>query len=158
RFQPTAIDAALCVSENPKPRPTHVLMRGNAHVEGDLVEPGFLSVLNPPAPLVLSSPYGDSCGRRLALAQWIASPRNPLTARVMANRIWQYHFGRGIVRTPSNFGFQGSKPTDPELLDWLAARFSSSASDKSDRSDPSDLRFGWKLKPLHRMILLSNTY
>ena len=98
RFEPTAIDTALCVSEDPKPRPMHVLMRGNAHLEGDLVQPGFLSVLNPPAPLALSSPYGDSCGRRMALAQWIASPRNPLTARVMANRIWQYHFGRGSPR------------------------------------------------------------
>ena len=70
-------------------------------------------------------------------------PANPLPARVMANRIWQYHFGRGIVRTSSDFGFQGSPPTHPELLDWLATEF---------------VRQGWRLKPLHRTIMLSATY
>jgi hypothetical protein len=77
------------------------------------------------------------------LARWIASPNNPLTARVMANRLWQYHFGRGIVRSSNNFGFQGDKPTHPELLDWLASEL---------------VKDGWKLKPLHRMIMLSSAY
>ena len=110
KSQPSALDTALCVSENPKPRVSHILMRGNAHAEGDEVQPAFLSVLDPPRPQIAPTPYGNSCGRRLALARWIASPRNPLTARVIANRLWQYHFGRGIVRTSSNFGFQGSPP------------------------------------------------
>jgi hypothetical protein len=141
QFEPTAIDTALCVSEDPAPRPIHVLMRGNAHAEGDLVQPAFLSVLRPPSPAI--APAGDSCGRRLALARWITDPRNPLTARVMANRLWQYHFGRGIVRTPNNFGFQGAPPTHPALLDWLASEL---------------VRQSWRLKPIHREILLSATY
>jgi mono/diheme cytochrome c family protein len=144
-FQPKSIAMALCVTEEPKPRTTHILLRGNPHVNGDPVEPGFPSVLRPPDPMI-SRPSGrESSGRRLALARWIASPQNPLTARVMVNRVWQFHFGRGLVRTPSNFGFQGSSPTHPELLDWLASTFSSS-------------QMGLKLKPLHRMILLSSTY
>ncbi len=129
-FQPAALDMALCVTElGSKPRPTHVLMRGNPHVEGDLVEPGFPSVLSPPAPDITNFETSESCGRRLALAKWIASPENPLTARVIVNRVWQYHFGRGIVRTPSNFGLMGSKPTHPELLDWLASELTNPAMD-----------------------------
>ena len=80
---------------------------------------------------------------RLKLAEWIASADNPLTARVMANRVWQYHFGRGIVPTPNDFGRMGMRPSHPELLDWLASRF---------------VEGGWKLKPIHRMILLSSAY
>src|SRR5262249_10518877 len=75
--------------------------------------------------------------------RWIARPDHPLTARVMANRVWQYHFGEGIVRTPSNFGTLGERPTHPELLDWLARRFVES---------------GWSIKALHRLIMLSATY
>jgi mono/diheme cytochrome c family protein len=144
RTQPRALDMALCVTEvGATPRPMHVLMRGNPHVEGEKVEPGFPSVLNPPAAELGPSPHGDTSGRRLALAKWMVSPQNPLTARVMVNRVWKYHFGRGIVRTPSDFGFQGSKPTHPELLDWLASEF---------------VAGGWKLKPLHKQIMLSSTY
>jgi hypothetical protein len=82
-------------------------------------------------------------GRRLTLAKWIASPENPLTARVMVNRIWQHHFGQGIVRTTSDFGKNGEHPVHPELLDWLAVRFVES---------------GWDIKAMHRLMLLSNTY
>lgn len=80
---------------------------------------------------------------RLKLAEWIVDPANPLTARVMANRVWQYHFGRGIVTTSNDFGVMGGRPSNRELLDWLASRF---------------VEGGWKLKPIHRMILLSNAY
>jgi hypothetical protein len=144
RSRPTALDMALCVTEvGTEPRPTHVLLRGNPHVPGDPVEPGFLSVLSPPEPRIEAPPHGDTSGRRRALAEWIASPENPLTARVMANRIWQYHFGRGIVRSSNDFGFQGDKPTHPELLDWLAAEFTEQ---------------GWQMKPLHRLIMTSSAY
>jgi Protein of unknown function (DUF1549)/Protein of unknown function (DUF1553) len=201
---PRGIDQALCVTEGgPAPVKTFVLLRGNAHAQADPVEPGFPSVLSPPAPLMTPPPGGLSCGRRLALASWIASARNPLTARVIVNRVWQYHFGRGIVRSPNNFGFQGTPPTHPELLDWLAATFvatkdegrrtederrrtevdrrrtederrttkverrtgarhSSSVIRHSSSPQPSTLNpqtaLGWRLKALHRLIMLSSAY
>ena len=141
---PPGLEMALCVTETPTIPASHVMLRGNPHVPGDEVKPAFISVLAPPAPVIGTiNPNVRSSGRRLALADWIASPQNQLTARVMANRVWQYHFGRGIVRTSSNFGFQGSPPTHPELLDWLASEL---------------VKNGWKLKPLHRMIMLSSAY
>jgi hypothetical protein len=85
----------------------------------------------------------QSTGRRSALAAWLTSPTNPLPARVMVNRIWQHHFGRGIVATPGDFGLVGARPTHPELLDYLAARF---------------VEDGWSLKKMHRLMVLSNTY
>jgi mono/diheme cytochrome c family protein len=142
---PPSLEQALCVTEYGRtPGKTTVMLRGNPHVPGDEVQPAFLSVLAPPKPAIrepLSNP--NSSGRRLALADWIASKDNKLTARVMVNRIWQGHFGRGIVRSPSNFGFLGTPPTHPELLDWLASEF---------------MRNDWKIKPLHKLILMSNTY
>lgn len=138
----------LCVKEAGREvPPAHVLVRGNPHVRGPQVSPGFLSVLSMPAPESLpdgASPgNASSCGLRTQLAQWITDPTHPLTARVWVNRVWQYHFGRGIVRSSSDFGYQGTPPTHPELLDWLAAELISN---------------GWKLKPLHRLMMLSNTY
>ena len=142
---PKGLEQALCVTEiNRTPAPTHVMLRGNPHVPGDEVQPGFLQVLSPPAPVIRPMPDGvETSGRRTALAEWIASPSNPLTARVMINRVWQHHFGRGIVKTTSNFGLQGSAPTQPALLDWLASEF---------------VKSGWKLKTMHRMIRVSNAY
>ena len=120
-----------------------MLLRGNPAAKGEKVEPGFPEIFNAPPPTIEPPANGASSGRRLALARWIASPENPLTARVMANRVWQYHFGRGIVRSANNFGLQGDRPTHPELLDWLATEL---------------IRGGWRLKPLHRLIMTSNTY
>lgn len=142
---PTGMAKALCVKEDVAGmRPTHVLLRGNPGAPGDEVLPAFPSVLSPPAPEIAPLPEGAvSSGRRTALAKWLTSPTNPLTARVMANRIWQFHFGRGIVRTSSDFGFQGSKPTHPELLDWLASQF---------------VEDGWSIKTLHRRIMNSAAY
>jgi mono/diheme cytochrome c family protein len=143
RSPPAALEMALCVTEiGPTPRDMHVLVRGNPHVPGDRVEPGFPSVLPTATPEYSSSDHG-TCGRRLALARWIASSGTPLTARVMVNRVWQHHFGEGLVRTPSNFGLQGDAPTHPELLDWLAAEF---------------VARGWRIKELHRLMMLSQTY
>ncbi len=145
KFRPSALSQALSVSEmGREPRETFVLIRGSAHAPGEKVAPGFPAVLSPPEPQVESlGADAKTCGRRLALARWIASPDNPLTARVMANRIWQYHFGRGIVASPNNFGFQGTPPTHPELLDWLASEF---------------VDGGWRLKRIHKLIMLSHTY
>ncbi len=136
---------ALCVTERgPEPRETFVLARGSYRGRGERVEPGFPAVLSPPRPQLDPAPgNGKTSGRRLALARWIASPGNPLTARVMVNRVWQYHFGQGLVRTPNDFGFRGAAPTHPGLLDWLAVEW---------------VRSGWRLKPIHRMILLSSAY
>jgi hypothetical protein len=138
-------EKALCVSEAGNRAPeTFVMIRGNPHVKGDKVEPAFPLVLTSGTPLIPTAlPNAKTTGRRLALANWLASPDNALTARVMVNRIWQHHFGRGIVRSPNNFGTQGDKPTHPELLDWLASEF---------------VRQGWRLKPLHRLIVTSNAY
>src|SRR5579863_2298754 len=142
KARPAGLEKALCVKEHGREcPPTHVLVRGNAHATAAKVEPGFPTVLSPPDPVISPPAEGvQSTGRRRALARWIASPENPLTARVMANRVWQYHFGRGIVRSTSDFGFQGIQPTHPELLDWLASEL---------------VAGGWRLKQLHKQIMLS---
>jgi mono/diheme cytochrome c family protein len=126
-----------------RPRPIFVLARGQVTQPGKEVEPGALSMLKfAPARFDLPSaaPEGE---RRAALARWISDERNPLTWRSIVNRIWQYHFGRGIVATPNDFGRNGELPTHPELLDWLAAEFRES---------------GGSLKHLHKLIVMSATY
>jgi hypothetical protein len=142
--EPVPADYALCVTENQHPPETFVLSRGNAHVPGAKVEPGFPSIIASTRPVVPTARQdAPTSGRRSVLADWIASPDNPMTARVMVNRVWQHHFGRGIVRSPNNFGFLGDRPTHPELLDWLASQFAAG---------------GWRLKALHRLMTLSSTY
>ncbi len=116
----------------------HVFVRGNPAAKGDIVPKRMPAVLAGPDPAAIT----NGSGRR-ELAEWIASPRNPLTARVMANRIWQWHFGEGLVRTPSNYGKLGEKPSNPELLDLLAAEF---------------IQRGWSIKSMHRLIMLSEPY
>ena len=115
-----------------------VFVRGDYGAEGELAPKVFPAVIAG----FDQQPAASGSGR-LELARWIASAENPLTARVMVNRIWQKHFGEGIVRTPSNFGKLGTPPTHPELLDWLAARF---------------VEDGWSVKSMHRRIMLSNAY
>ncbi len=105
------------------------------------VEPGFLTLLDEQPAQV--EPFAESTGRRAALARWLTQPGNPLTARVMVNRVWQDHFGRGLAANASDFGRLGEQPTHPELLDWLASRF---------------VQEGWSLKKLHRLIVLSAAY
>ena len=151
RNKPEELAMALCVTEQgSNPPQTFVLTRGNPHAEAAPVSPGFPEVLSDPEfdggldPVIPESPNPETSGRRSVLADWLTNTQsNPLTPRVTANRIWQYHFGRGIVRTPNDFGFQGAPPTHPELLDWLASRL---------------IDADWHFKPLHRMIVTSNTY
>lgn len=142
---PPGIETALCVSERgSEPRETFVLARGLAAAPTEKVEPSFPSVLYPlDAPVEPVEKGGRSSGLRTQFAEWAVNPANPLTSRVIVNRIFQFHFGRGIVRSTSNFGYTGAKPTHPELLDYLASTF---------------VKLGWKMKPLHKHILLSNTY
>ena len=126
---------------------TRVLKGGDYRQPGEAVEPGFPSAFtgSDAAAVLEKDRYRQypTRGRRMTLARWIASPRNPLTARVMVNRIWQQRFGRGIVETSSDFGRNGDRPTHPELLDWLAVRFAQE---------------GWSVKALHRLMLTSSTY
>ena len=124
-----------------QPPKTHLLERGELSHPATEVAPGYPVVLGRTAASI--EPAGGSTGRRLALAKWIASPDNPLTARVIVNRIWQHHFGKGIVATTSDFGLRGEQPTHPELLDWLATEF---------------MQDGWSLKRMHKLMLLSETY
>jgi hypothetical protein len=125
------------------PPDTHVLLRGSPARRGDLVLPSVPAVLARPQ-AAFPLPGERTSRRRLGLARWIASPDNPLTARVIVNRVWQQHFGQALVRTPNDFGLMGEPPTHPELLDWLAHWFTHDA--------------GWSLKKLHRLILTSNTW
>ena len=125
-----------------KAPPTHVLGVGVYTSPGEEVQPGFLSILEDRSPKIQPI-AGKSTGRRTALAQWLTDPANPLTARVIVNRVWHHHFGTGIVSTPGDFGMMGSRPTHPELLDWLTADF---------------IANGWSLKRLHRLIMTSSAY
>lgn len=134
----------LLMTDREGPPPvTRILFQGNHQQPREPVEPGFLSVLDPNPARLRPAPGTNTTGRRLTLAEWIAAPTNPLTARVFVNRIWQQHFGTGLVATANDFGLAGARPTHPELLDWLAAEF---------------VRGGWSVKRLHRVIVLSATY
>jgi cytochrome c553 len=122
---------------------THVLVRGSPTRFGDLVEPAVPAILVKQQPS-FPAPNDKTTQRRLGLAQWIASEQNPLTARVMVNRVWQQHFGQGLVTTANDFGLMGAAPAQPELLDWLSHWFMYDA--------------GWSLKKLHRLILTSRAW
>ncbi len=135
----TVMGLARC---NVKPEQTFVLYRGNPHSPSDPVEPAFPTIFQDEAPSQFDATE-RSAGRRRVLAEWITSPENMLSARVMANRLWQFHFGRGIVRSSNNFGQLGTPPTHPELLDWLGHQL---------------IDGGWKLKPMHRLIMTSRAY
>jgi hypothetical protein len=136
-------NALLATDADGEPPATVILGGGQLDQPKDTVTPGFFSALDPNAAKIDKPARANSTGRRTALAEWIVSPNNPLTARVIVNRLWQQHFGEGIVSSPNDFGLAGAKPSDPELLDWLASSF---------------IRDGWSLKKLHRLIVTSATY
>ena len=152
--KPTALPTTMALQNKNGPQPkTFILNRGDYTNPGEEVQPDIPKVLNGASEPVFwnaadrsppdASTARDPANPRTALAHWIASPKNPLTARVMVNRIWQHHFGRGLVATPSDFGIQGARPTHPELLDWLARDF---------------VTHGWSVKALHKRILNSAAY
>lgn len=139
-----ATDVLAWTDVTKSPAPVHLLKNGDRHHPLQEVVPASLSfVPDQFHPLPEAAPTARGTERRLQFAQWIASRNNPLTARVIVNRIWQGHFGKGLVRSPNNFGFTGDLPTHPELLDWLASELMDS---------------GWSLKHVHRLILTSETY
>ncbi len=153
------IPTTLVMRERKAPRQTYIQLRGDFLRKGELVQPGF------PAALAGSGKLPPT-GRltRLDLARWLTSPDNPLTARVAVNREWQKFFGRGLAETENDFGIQGSLPTHPELLDWLAAEFMKPSNNSTPPSFPGKVagRLGsakpWSLKSLHRLIVTSATY
>ena len=126
-----------------EPRPVHLLLRGDVESPGDPAQAGAISAVDWLAPRFPLAQPGDEGSRRLALARWIADPDNPFTWRSIVNRVWHYHFGAGIVDTPNDFGRMGSRPTHPELLDWLAVEFRNR---------------GGSFKKLHKLILTSAVY
>jgi mono/diheme cytochrome c family protein len=135
---PPAPEMAMALQDHSQPGNVRVFKRGNPGNQGDEAPRRFLRILAGDSP----PPFTKGSGR-LELAEAIASPKNPLTARVMVNRIWQGHFSEGLVRTSSDFGVRGEPPTHPELLDWLATRFVES---------------GWSIKKMHRLLMLSSVY
>ena len=145
RQKPKPYPTVMATGENGvQPRPSYFLHRGGVEARGPRMAPGVLSVVRDTEYLFPSPPAdAKSSWQRRGFAEWLASAENPLTARVMVNRIWQHHFGEGIVRTPSNFGKLGERPTHPELLDWLATEF---------------VRQGWSVKSMHRLMMKSEAY
>jgi hypothetical protein len=145
--KPAPLPVAMGLQDNRGALPkTFLLERGELGQPGEEVQPGFPIALLPdnrPTAAKIVPPREGTSGRRSALARWVASPDNALTARVMVNRLWQHHFGRGLVATPNDFGIRGEEPTHPELLDWLAKEF---------------VRSGWSIKHMHRLMLTSATY
>ena len=140
----SGIEGTWLPTKSYEPPRAHFLPNADYRTKGDVVQPGYIEALAGGKRFEPRSPdHRISSGRRLALAKWIASPDNPLTARVMINRIWMHHFGEGLVYTASNFGSMGTRPTHPDLLDWLATEF---------------VRQGWSIKAMHRLIMTSDTY
>jgi hypothetical protein len=144
RKPPPPPTAMILTDIGPVSPATYLLKRGNWRQRGAEVVPGFLSSIDDrTAEIARPNANARTTGRRSVLANWIARSENPLTARVMVNRLWQHHFGRGIVATPSDFGAQGTPPTHPQLLDWLACEL---------------VARGWSLKAIHRLMVTSATY
>ncbi len=138
---PQALRAQIAVEQGTNPPDLFIHLRGNPHVLGEKVGPAFPVVFKSPEAAPVARP--NSSGRRRTLADWLASPQNPRTARVIVNRVWQWHFGRGLCASSSDWGKLGSGVTHPELIDWLAADF---------------IAHGWSLKYLHRLIMSSHAY
>jgi cytochrome c553 len=134
---------AVLVETDPNPPVHHILVRGQHNAPGREVQPGVPAAFCTPGNEYRLDGQSVPTGRRTAFARWVTAPDNPLFARVLVNRVWQHHFGTGLVTTPDNLGQSGARPSHPELLDWLAAEF---------------IRSGWSIKALHRLVLRSAVY
>jgi hypothetical protein len=147
KLRPKPLDALAVLTDiEPAPPAHHVLLRGQHSQPGPEVAPGVLALATTAENPFQWEPLPEArrtSGRRLAFARWLTAPQNPLFARVMTNRVWQFHFGAGLVPTPDNFGQAGTPPTHPELLNFLTSEF---------------IANGWHLKPLHRLVITSATY
>ncbi|MEO2088439.1 MAG: DUF1549 domain-containing protein, partial [Gemmataceae bacterium] len=156
---PPPLPAAWALAEDDKPKPTFVLKRGDWQRKQSEISAGYVRVVTKQEPAAKT---------RLDLAEWVTDPAHPLTARVIVNRLWQHHFGRGLVATPNDFGTRGEKPTHPELLDWLASELVSPSSASGRREpavpDQQPAHAGrspdtpWSLKRLHKLMVMSATY
>jgi hypothetical protein len=144
----------MAVADLRTPPPTHLLQGGDWRKPAKELRPGFPAFLGGGSVDCDLPPGVESTGLRSALARWLTRPDNPLTARVMVNRLWQHHFGVGLVATSNDFGMQGDLPTHPELLDWLAVEFMEGAN--GGRESPGSP--GWSLKHMHRLMVLSAAY
>jgi mono/diheme cytochrome c family protein len=142
----------LVMRELDKPRETHLFIKGDFTRPSDAVKPGVPAALHPLVDVSAGAGETNHAPNRLDLARWVADSANPITARVIVNRVWQQYFGRGLVETENDFGTQGSLPTHPELLDWLACEFAKPAI-SGGKANPA-----WSLKHLHRLIVTSATY
>ncbi|OLC78876.1 MAG: hypothetical protein AUH72_15330 [Acidobacteria bacterium 13_1_40CM_4_65_8] len=137
--------------------PSYFLIRGDPNAKGSVMKPGFVTAAtNGNPPIEIPPADGRTSGRRRALAEWLVSPQNPLTARVIVNRIWHHHFGRGIVATLDNFGKMGDAPTHPELLDYLAVEFMKGGGRGPQRGSRDGVP--WSIKRMHRLIMTSEAY
>lgn len=161
--KPTPLPRAIGLREDgPSAPKTFLLERGELANRGDEVAPGFPIILRSSGAVTSVPPAIASTGRRTALAKWIASPQNPLTSRVLVNRVWQHLLGRGIISSPSDFGVRGESPTHPDLLDWLAFCFTAGVGSRKSgvrsqvAADP--YACSWSIKSLIRLIVTSNTY
>ncbi|MFM1801322.1 MAG: hypothetical protein RJA81_674, partial [Planctomycetota bacterium] len=144
KTSPDALPTASGMADHGKvAEPVRLLIKGNFHVQSEVVPPGFLSVLSQETEINPKATGHSTTGTRSELVRWLTDPENPLTARVIVNRIWQQHFGRGIVSTTSDFGTQGMEPSHPNLLDWLASEL---------------IRSDWSFKQMHRLMVTSATY
>ena len=143
-LKPVPLPTAMAVTDAAIDAPaTFRLAVGNYNKPLEEVRPGFPAFLGKSEPEIVTPPSGQSTGRRAALALWLSRPDHPLVSRVLVNRLWQHHFGRGIVATPNDFGAMGEAPSHPELLDWLTVEFVES---------------GWRMKAMHRLMVMSATY
>ncbi|MDP7496314.1 MAG: DUF1553 domain-containing protein, partial [Roseibacillus sp.] len=145
RPKPTSVNAQVVQEHGKTPPPLHIHMRGNPHVKDEAVMTTRIPIIFGGEELKATPPaHGrNTSGRRLALAQWVTRPDNPRTSRVIMNRLWQHHFGRGICASPNDFGYLGERPTHPVLLDWLATEL---------------VNKKWSLKAMHKAIMLSQAY